>query len=149
MFGNPGVLPNNQPTFIGYLVIDSVYTRIDTEKVDGIFYNPFIVDNNKTITFVGLVEDDSTSLADMSNVKMRFSYDPDDYSAATTVPGIFISIPGFEVWTITVNTGSYTPGVNVYFRFYFNDGDHAEDAEFPTDNHEDGYKTYSAMYITP
>ena len=149
MFGNPGVLPNNEPTFIGYIAIDSAYERIDTIRLDDLFYNPFLVDNNKTVTFVGLVEDDSTALEDLTGVKMRFSYDQDDFSGAVTVPAIYIPIPGFEVWTININTGDFTPGVNVYFRFYANDGDHVEDSQFPTDDHEDAYKTYSSMYVLP
>lgn len=149
MFGNPPILPNNQPRFIGYIIMDSAFVRIDTARVDDIFYNPVELDNNKSIQMIMLVEDDSTAVEDMESNKLKFSYDMDDFSSATTYPAFYFSLLGFNVWVVNVNTGDFVTGSNVYFRYYFNDGDHAADEEFPKDTHEDAYKSYCAIYVKP
>ncbi|MCB9235432.1 MAG: hypothetical protein H6581_27500 [Bacteroidia bacterium] len=149
MFGETGQLPNNEPTYLGYLVLDPNFARIDTHRVDGIFYNPFIAPKNTQLSFAFLVEDDSTSVQNMQFNKVKFSTSMNDFSSAQTFQAVFLNLGGYQVWVAYVNTSSFTPGSTYFFRYYFNDGDHASNTEFPRTDHNDGYKTYHAMYVEP
>lgn len=149
MFGNLPVLPNNEPALLGYLALDSVFARLDTNRKDDIFYNPFVVKGNSTMSLYFLLEDDSTATNALLVNQVKLSTSMDDFSAATVKPAFYISLGGYNVWTVTLNTNLWANGSTVYFRYYVNDGDHASNTEFPRNDLDDGYKTYFAFYIQP
>lgn len=156
MFGQLPVYPNQKPNVLFYVAISTDYQTIYSDvnnRIDSVFYNPFIMQTN-TAMFLGFaLEDDSTALPDLQYNKVRMSYDPNDFS--TSAPGYreytasYINLGGNEVHLATVNTGDFTPGSVVYMRYYVNDGDHVENVEFPTDASLDPYKTFYSFYIEP
>lgn len=150
MFGGSPQMPNDRPLVNGYVAFDSQMTRIDTIRVDSIFYNSFVVEQIQTsINIWTLVEDDYTPINELINNKLKLSLDADDFSSSTIVNGVFITFGGFNLWQFTVNTTAYTPGATVFMRYYTNDGDHSTDTEFPTTNLIYPYKTLWSFYIKP
>jgi hypothetical protein len=149
MFGNLPVLPNNEPALVGYLALDSVYARLDTNRKDDVYYNPFVVKGNSTVSLFFLLEDDSTATSALLVNQVKLSTSMDDFSGALVKPAFYISLGGYNVWTVTFNTNLWSNGSTVFFRYYVNDGDHAANTEFPRDDLDDGYKTYFAFYIQP
>lgn len=146
MFGEIASLPNGEPVFLGYLAFDSAFVRIDTNRVNDDPINSFIAPYNKTVQLVMLTEDDSTTVQNMQVNQVKFSYDIDDFSNATTLNAMYMDLGGFEFHVATFNSNTFLPDTTVYFRYYFNDGDHPNDSEFPTDEMFEGYKTYASLY---
>jgi hypothetical protein len=144
--GHVPVAPNLPPLINGYLAADSALNRIDTIRVGGISYNPFIVHSNQTVLVVFLVADDSTAIQDLQVNRLKLSLDKDDFSNATTVNASVVPIPNSYAWIATF-PASYPPGTIVYFRYYVNDGDHASDTEFPRNDLPVYYKTYASFYV--
>jgi hypothetical protein len=147
MFGNLPVLPNNEPTIVGFLAMDSAFRQLDTNRVDDIFYYPFWVKGNSTVNLYFLLEDDSTAVNDLTVNQVKLSTDMDDFSTAITRNAFYLSLGGYSVWTVSFNTNLWTNGTTVYFRYYVNDGDHAVNSEFPRDDLNDGYKSFFAFKI--
>ncbi len=149
MFGELPVLPNGEPVFLGTLAFDSAFSRIDTNRVNDDPINSFIADFNTQVQLVFLTSDDSTSVQNMQVNTIKFSYDMNDFTGAATQQAFYMNLGGFELHLATFNTNVFLSDSTVYFRYYFNDGDHPADSEFPTDAMFEGYKTYSSMYIKP
>ena len=149
-FGNIPVKPDLQPNVIGYWAIDQGGVRIDTNRVNGVPYLPFITPANIFITLPILVLDTAdgsaaTLPANFTSFKIKCSTQKDDFTNSTVISGTYNS--GFTVWQVVVNTGLWTSGTTVYFRVYVNDGHHTSDAEFPRNESLDYYKTYYAFYV--
>ncbi len=157
MFGQLPTYPNQKPNVIFYIAVSTDFTTIYSDvnnRIDSVFYNPFIMPPNTSMYLAFVVEDDSTAVADLQVNKVRMSYDPNDFST---------SAPGYREYTATysnlgggneghlalVNTGDFATDQVVYMRYYVNDGDHTENVEFPIDESLDPYKTFYAFYITP
>ena len=149
MLGNIPVFPNLEPSFLGYIATDAAYTRIDTSRVGGIYYNAFNANPNSVVNFILLVSDDSTLVNGMQYNKLKFSYDRDNYSASLDYTASYVNLFGTEIWLATVNTSAFGSDTTVFFRYYFNDGDHVNNTEFPRTDMADPYKTYCSMYIKP
>ena len=149
MLGNLPSFPNLEPNFLGYIAMDSVYRRLDTTRIGGVYYNAFMANPNSTVLFAMVVSDDSTSVSGMQYNKLKFSFDKDNYTGATSYNATFLNLGGYQLWLATVNTSAFGSDTTVYFRYYFNDGDHANNTEFPRTDMADPYKTYSSMYIKP
>ena len=92
-------------------------------------------------------EDDSTETANMQVNQLRMSFDLNDYSNAISVNAYYFAQA--EAWVVPVNTGNFSGGDTVYFRYYVNDGDQTFNTEFPREDQPDPYKTYAAFYVLP
>jgi hypothetical protein len=150
MFGETPAFPDYEPEVQGYLAFNQTFNyRYDTIRINGVYYNPFIVDQNIVINLLVGVTDDFTPISQLVNTRMRFSKHPDNFSTAQTVQGAFFSFGGTEAWRITFNTNLFQPGDTIYMRFYTNDGARPYDTETPTDNLILPYKTYWSFYIKP
>ena len=158
MMGNVGTYPNQAPNIGYYLAIDQLGINFTifsgTEnRVDQVFYNPFIMAANTNMVIGIDVQDDSTAVSQLQFNKLRMSYDPDDFSPSA--PGYreytttFFSSPfgPEQFWIANVNTGQFQPGNVVYMRYYVSDGDAI--TEMPRDEMPLQYKTYWSFYITP
>jgi hypothetical protein len=158
MMGNVGTYPNQAPNIGYYLAIDQLGINFTifsgTEnRVDQVFYNPFIMAANTNMVIGIDVQDDSTAVSQLQFNKLRMSYDPDDFSPSA--PGYreytttFFSSPfgPEQFWIANVNTGQFQPGNAVYMRYYVSDGDAI--TEMPRDEMPLQYKTYWSFYITP
>lgn len=156
MFGQLPEYPNQKPNVVVYIAVSTDFSTILSDvnnRIDSVFYNPFIMPPNTSMYLAFVVEDDSTAVADLQVNKVRMSYDPDDFST---------SAPGYREYTATysnlggtneghlvlVNTGDFAPDNVVYMRYYVNDGDHSQNVEFPTNASILPYKTFYSFYVT-
>lgn len=162
MFGQVADYPNQAPQ-IGFYVgldtmsVDAVIAAANVNfpltgtanRIDGVYYNPFVVGAGENLALIVGVEDDSTALANLQNSRMVFSYNEDDFSPSA--PGYhlenaqFIAIPGFEAWYVELNTSAFNPGSIVYMRYYVSDGE--SETEMPRDEMVIQYKTFWAFYV--
>jgi len=152
MFGAAPVKPNLPPNILGYIAYNSSFVRIDTARVGGFFYNPFIVPANSTIymPFLALDTADGASATDPSlftTHRFKFSTNKDNFSGATTVNAAWNVPLALNVWILTLNTSQWASGTTVYFRIYVNDGFQAVDMEFPRNSSLDYYKNNYAFIV--
>jgi hypothetical protein len=147
MFGQTPTEPNDRPNVVGYIALNATFQRIDTNRVGGVFYNPFIAPQNQTFYLWVLVTDDKTPIANLSNTRIKISTHPDNFSSAVTINGSYLNFSGNEIWQFPVNTSMFPTSTTLYIRFYTNDGDHVTDTEMPTNNLIIEYKTYWSFTI--
>jgi hypothetical protein len=164
MFGEVPSYPNQAPQIGFYLAVDTfdiptIVTAAGAgfplvqagNRIDGVYYNPFILDHGQNIAIGIEMEDDSTALADLQGCKMLFSYDPDDFSPSA--PGYqemnatFFGIPDFEIWYVQFNTALFNSDEVVYMRFYASDGE--QETEMPRDEMVIQLKTFWSFYTLP
>lgn len=156
-FGNIPQYPNSEPKILYFYAVNSQFSPLsNTEnRIDSVFYNPFIVPANYAMNIAIAVEDDSTAVDQLSYNKLKMSYDPDNFS--TSAPGYkefqayVFTYPGDgkKYFLANVNTNQFTSDRVVYFRFYTNDGDHAANTEYPYSSLPLPYKTFFSFYIQP
>lgn len=145
------IKPNLQPNIVGYIAMDSINTRLDTNRISDIWLNPFIINEGQSITFVFASTDsadgiDATDPSLYTSKKIKLSVNKNDFSTAVSV-NASLYISAYQAWLIYVPTSSWPAGTTVYFRFYVNDGDHGNDAEFPRNESIDYYKTMYSFYV--
>jgi hypothetical protein len=144
--------PNLAPNVNGYIALNSSLVRIDTSRVDGVVFNPFIAPANSSIVLPVLVLDTADGIyatppQNFTVHDLKFSTDKNNFSAATTITATWMSPIPYNVWQASVNTALWPVGTTVYFRVYMNDGFQASPAEFPRAASLDYYKTYFAFKI--
>jgi len=151
MFGKVPKLPNKEPTIGAYLAFDTFSIvpfalptlRYDTVRLDGIYYNPFIVPLNKsTFVFAALLEDDSTQLANMQYNKLKISTKADDFSSAWQYTTSVFSYQGTTFWYTSVPASTLPANDTLFMRYYVNDGSHTANTEFPRTDMLFPYKTF-------
>ena len=148
--------PNQEPRVNAYIAVDSAnYSILSSgyQRVDSLYYNPFIVSKNQAMLIAVDVKDDSTTVPLMQNPILKFSLSKDNFMGATAYPCTYLSFTdstGFhELWMSYVNTKNFPSDTTVYMRFYVNDGDHATATEFPLTESLFYYKSFWAFYIKP
>lgn len=155
MFGNVPAYPNTSPKILYYYATDATYTANygdANNRMDSIYYNPFYVPNNSTLNLAFLVSDDSTSIASMQMNKLEISTSADDFTSPALVASYtatYINAPPNEFHLVTINSGTLPNSDTLFMRYYVNDGDHAQDTEFPTTNLPFPYKTYWSFFVKP
>jgi len=142
--GNVAVAPNLPPVIILVYAIDQITFAVDTLRLGGIPYNPIVIHPGDNVYMIWVPQDDSTGIADLTMNQMKFSYDMNDFSSATTANAFYIPLNG---WAVPVNSADYTPNDTVFFRYYVNDGDHAQPTEFPRDDYPFYYKYYCSFIV--
>lgn len=158
MMGQIGTYPNQAPNINFYLAIDQLGINFTifsgTEnRIDQVYYNPFIMPANTSMVIGMDVSDDSTAVSMLQVNKLRMSYDPDNFTPSA--PGYreytatFFTNPfgPEQFWIANVNTAQFQPGNVVYMRYYVSDG--ASTTEMPRTDMFEAYKTYWSFYITP
>lgn len=152
MFGNVAQLPNSEPVVGFYLAFDtfSIFpvvlptVRYDTIRMDGVYYNPFVVPQSKSVFYlVFKITDDSTAEAQLQYNKLKISTNADNFSSATTYNASFLNLGGSNSgWLVTVPTASLPINDTLYMRYFVNDGDHQQNTEFPRNDLPYAYKTF-------
>lgn len=150
MFGVPAVkawLPNAPPVVAGYAAfIGNV--QIDTNRINGINYNPFIVSSGTVMNVAFFVTDDSTDVQNFTINKVKISTSPDDFSSAIVYNCIYLFIPGSGgVWYTPIDCSALPQNKVLYMRYYVGDGIANNNVEFPTNASPNFYKTYFAFFI--
>jgi hypothetical protein len=164
MFGEVPNYPNQAPQITYFVGIDTI--SVDAiiaaananfpltsagNRIDGVYYNPFILSSAQNVAIVVAVEDDSTAMGALQGSKMRFSYDEDDFSPSA--PGYqqinaqFLNIPGLSFWYVQFNTSLFNPENVVYMRYYVSDGEN--ETEMPRTEMVIQYKTFWSFYTLP
>lgn len=150
MFGNPSILPslpNTPPQILGY----GAYvgnTQIDTNRLNGTFYNPFIINASTNMIVAFLITDDSTPVANFTINKLKISTSKDDFSSATVYNASYLLIPGQgEIWYTQVSAAALPQGVQLFMRYYVGDGTAANNVEYPNNASFEYYKSYYSFVI--
>ncbi len=164
MFGEVAQYPDQAPQVTFYVGVDTVSTDAiiaaadanfpltsEGNRIDGVYYNPFILSDGQNMAILVAVEDDSTALGNLQASKMRFSYDPDDFSPSAPgyqqVNAQFLNLPGVSFWYVQFNTSLFDPENVVYMRYYVSDGEST--TEMPRTEMVIQYKTFWSFYILP
>jgi len=150
--GNIPIAPNNLPGLSYYLAYDSVSAsyiplashRVDSIRYQGIGYNPFVVQQGKTITMYFVVSDDSTAAGNLLVNQLKLSLDKNNFSSATVIPAFYAII--YPVWIAQFNV-TWAPGTQVYFRYYVKDTDNPTVVEFPRSEQPFYYKSYYSFIV--
>lgn len=147
--GQVPTLPNEEPTIVGYICTNSAFTgRLDTNRVGDVYYNPFILQQNTSYNLIFQVTDDSTAINQLINCRARFNTAMNGFpTGATPINASFFNFGQFNIWVVPINTANFAVGDTTYFRFYCNDGDHANDTEFPRTSLVAPYKTYYSFVV--
>lgn len=150
--GNIAVKPNLPPNVIGYVALTPSFVRLDTNRVNQVVFNPFIVSANSIfyMPFLALDTADGTTATDPANftaVKVKFSTSQDQFAGATTINANWFTPIPYNTWQVSVNTSLWPAGTTVYFRIFLNDGFQPFDVEFPRNASPVYYKTYYAFTV--
>lgn len=156
IFGALPSYPNQEPNIGFYIAFDVAFpydTVYSNTRIDGIYYNPFIIGNNTSFNLAIEVSDDSTAANMLQYNKFIMSYEPDNFSPSA--PGyheyssIYLHNDNKDYYLATVNSGDFLTDTTVYFRFFTNDGDHQQNTQFPRDENIIQYKTFYSFYVIP
>jgi hypothetical protein len=150
--GNLPQRPNLPPNFVGYQAYTTSFVRLDTARLGGIIFNPFLVSSGSTIVLPVVAMDTAdgsfaTQPQDFTVHELKLSTSKDNFSSSTVVNMTWLSPFPFPVWQATINTLLWPVGTTVFFRTYFNDGFQLNPAEFPRTSSLDYYKTYCSFQI--
>jgi hypothetical protein len=153
MFGNVAQLPNSEPVITGYIAFDTISlippfatpsVYYSNNRLDGVYYNPFIVPVNKSVFYIVFkVTDDSTAEAQLQYNKLKISTNADNFASATTYNASFLNLGnGNSGWLLTIPTASLPANDTLYMRYFVNDGKHPQNTEFPRNDLPYAYKTF-------
>jgi hypothetical protein len=148
-YGNIATAPDLPPYDSAYIFVafDSLVTiqyNVDSNRVGGIGYNPFIVSQNQYLNVAFFIRDDSTSVANLTVNRLKLSLDKNDFSSAATVNAFYFSL--YNIWVAPFHA-NYPVGTQVYMRYYVNDGHHTSDTETPRSDMPDVYKSYFSFIV--
>ncbi len=135
--GNVSVLPsypNQEPELVAYAAFDGNGTRIDTNRVDGIAYNPFIVPSATNMTIYFVLQDDSTAVENLLQNQLKLSTSIDDFSNPVLHQATYVLLGNLKLWFVTFNTSSLTTGGIYYMRYFARDPQHAVATGYPTNS---------------
>lgn len=157
MMGQVRPLPNKKP-IVEYFIAANASFNVDLSKnsnrIDSVYYNPFVVDNAVTINIIPFITDDNTPIDQLQYNKLRTSYSPDDFSTGASgyreYNAVFTNLGAAgQYWIVAINTANYTPGNVVYMRYYTRDEAAGPIVEMPTDELILPYKTFWSFYVKP
>jgi hypothetical protein len=153
MFGHVPAYPNTEPKILYYYATNANFKANygdANNRIDSIFYNPFFVPKDSVLNLAFFVSDDSTAVSNMQVNTLKISTKADDFSAALSFPATYIYVnPTTQFHLVTINTGTLPNSDTLFMRYFVNDGDHASNTQFPTDNLVFPYKTYWSFYVKP
>lgn len=146
--GLPSTIPDSRPAVLGFIATDSAFNRIDTNRVNDEDYNSFYAPSNSSVKLIFLLEDDLTPVENLTLNQMKLGSDQDDFTSSLSMnAAYFLFPPSFKVWIVDLNTTGMPTGSTWYFRYFVNDGTHAQPTEFPYTALPDVYKTYCSLKI--
>jgi hypothetical protein len=157
MMGQVRPFPNKKPVIDFFVAANSSFNvdlSVRTNRIDSIYYNPFIVDHNTAINIIPFITDDNTPISELKFNKLRTSYSPDNFSPSA--PGYREYSAAFtnlgqagQYWVVPLNTSVFTPGQVVYMRYYTQDDVAGPMVEMPMTSMITPYKTFWSFYVRP
>ncbi len=147
MYGHIASRPNEPPVVGGFFAISSDYqTAYSSNRLDSIYYNPFIVPASASSFYVAYaVSDDSTPVANLQVNTLKLSNKSYDFSNAVSIQATYLSSGGNQYWIASIPATQFTVGDTIFMRYYVNDGQHATNVEFPGNSLPYLYKTYCSF----
>lgn len=144
IFGNIPQFPNSQPTIQGYLGVSSDFQTVySNTRLDSVYYNPFVLPASVNSFYIGVaVVDDSTPVNQLQFNKLKISTNADNFNGANTYTATYFSAGGQSAWIANVNASALPLGDTLFMRYFVNDGDHAQNTEFPRNELPFAYKTF-------
>ena len=159
LFGNVANVPNAEPQTFGIVATVPVSGnpfRIDTIR-NGNPFMPFLVANNTLLTIWFGVYDDILTPLQLTYNKIKFSTEPNNFSAVTAQN---LSTVSSSVWMdnlfathkpyfyyFTINTATLPHGQPIYFRFYTQDNQHSQPSEIPNSGWQFYQQSYFSMIV--
>jgi hypothetical protein len=156
--GNIPSPPNNLPV----LLVDSPYfyfwafdsltffpfyaNPINSNRLAGVPFNPFIINANRNMTIFFWLKDDSTAINNLQVNQCKLSLLENDFSAAQTVSASFVNYLTYNFWMVTFPV-TWSVGTKVYFRYYVKDPDHPDIVEFPRSEINYYYKSFFSFIV--
>jgi hypothetical protein len=154
IFGELPSYPNQEPNIGFYLAVSTTFDSIySNNRIDGIYYNPFVIGDNTLFYLVIEVGDDSTAVNMLQYNRFKMSLEPDNF--APSAPGYheylctYLLNDNRHYYMTQINSGDFLTDTTVYFRFFTNDGDHQQNTQFPRDESIIQYKTFFSFYVIP
>ena len=132
--------PNNLPNVQYFLVMNATYDSTYSEnRIDGLFYNPFLMPNNEQVNFIFRVNDDQTLAKDMLLNQLSISEYSDDFSNAIMASAITFEQTN-KVWLLSFNTAILQIGKTYFMHYTINDGDNPTNTTYPNNQTSFVYK---------
>lgn len=132
--------PNNLPNVLFFYVTNATYdSTYSDNRINGEFYNPFLMPNNEQVNFIFRVKDDHTNAGDMLVNEISISESIDDFSNAITATSLVFE-QTYKVWILQFDTSILQSGKTYFFRYTINDGDNVENTTYPNSQTSFVYK---------
>lgn len=149
--GQSPTKPSTKAQVLYYLAFNSTLTQeYSVNRIDSLFYNPFIAPNNETMNMAIFCTDDETPVGNLQINRLEFSYVMNDFSnPILTRNATFLSFQGNDVWTTTVNTNQFLTDTIVYMRYIVSDGQQSTPTIAPKASQPEPFKTYWSFYVSP
>jgi hypothetical protein len=157
MFGNAPTVGNLEPQVTGFLAFPDNNSTQPFPRSTGVGVLPIEVPAQTTDLWFS-IEDDTTPNASISYNKMKISTDAFDFTSVPEInlnTGSSISAAGFMGNPIMfdrkadVDLSSYPVGTYLYVRAYFEDGDHSNPTEIPSDGTGSPMRDYFTLLVVP
>jgi len=153
IFGNSPSLSNIVPQMQGVLGKTSIWVDRNDSGQGALR----VKDTDNSLEFYFAFSDDKTPSNQLSNAKIKFSKNPDDFKNASSFPLQLLGTPMVNIGyygnqvdyyhKFTINPKDYAKlGETVYFRVYVTDGDGVE-TEIPTNDGAYYIKNYFSFNI--
>ena len=114
--------PNNLPNIKYFYVTNADYDSTYSEnRIDGLFYNPFVMPSNELVNFIFRVTDDHTNAVNMMVNQLSISDKIDDFSNSIIVISDILSEWSPKVWSSQLNTSILESNKTYFIRYTVSD----------------------------
>lgn len=122
--------------------------RIDTNRINKIGYESFLVPQGTTLRIWVVAQDDFDSMDKYAQKQIRISTNKDNFNNALTFEMEYKVYGTFKVLEAIIPTGSMPKGSVNYLRIYLSDAKHSSSyTEFPMNNSEYYFKSYYSFKV--
>ncbi len=142
--------PNLPPNIVGFLATSSNFQiRYSDNRIDDLYYNPFIAPDNVAMYVGFLVEDDETPVQNLQINRLRISTQMDDFTNSLVYNAVPFNVPGLGfIWIANVATGDLPKNITMFMRYQVSDGQNHV-VEYPHNNLIEPYKTFWSFQVQP
>jgi len=147
--GSLPVQPNALPLIEGIFITSLSGTRLDTIREGGISYNPILLPKDSDVVFYFVIKDDQTPTANLTLNQMKISSNIDDFTSSQSYTATYLSIGGFQLWRIQLNTNVFPVNQQRYLRYFVGDGVNTGFTEFPKNESQLFLKTFASFKVVP
>ena len=149
IFGVSMNTPNTFPNINNFGVYDLQYdTSYSQNRVDDLWYMPFVMPENTDLNMVINVEDDHTPNLELLYNKMKISTDINDFSNAIELNAICLDSEEFGYpFIISFNSNLFESNQQYFMRYYTSDDQNEQWIEFPETEDESYYKSIWSFIV--